>query len=81
LSDRRIYRIYELVEHQIREEMIVYIESKGGKNVYQLHDCVIFKGDIDVSDLKYYIFQKLNILISFSKNVYGQGSGKVRTAA
>lgn len=81
LSDRRIYRIYELVEHQIREEMISYIKSKGGENIYQLHDCVIFKGEIDPSELKCHIFQKLNILVSFSKEKYRQDSGNAKIAA
>jgi len=77
LDDRRVYRIYELVEHQIRSEMISYIKSKGGENIYQLHDCVIFKGDIDASELKYHISQKLNLIVNFSKKVYGQDTGNL----
>lgn len=71
LDDRRLYRIYELIEHQIRTEMINYINSLGYKDCYQLHDCIIFKGDLDINSLKNYIYLKLNMIISFSKEVYG----------
>jgi hypothetical protein len=71
LDDRRLYRIYELIEHQIRTEMINYINSLGYKDCYQLHDCIIFKGDLDINSLKKHIYLKLNMIISFSKEVYG----------
>jgi hypothetical protein len=71
LDDRRVYRIYELIEHQIRTEMINYIDSLGYKDCYQLHDCIIFKGDLDIDSLENYIYLKLNMKIFFSKEVYG----------
>lgn len=71
LEDRRLYRIYELIEHQIRTEMINYINSLGYKDCYQLHDCIIFEGDLDIISLKKYIYLKLNMVINFSKEVYG----------
>ncbi len=70
LDDRRIYRIYELVEHQIRLKMIEYINQNGIHEYHQLHDCVIFDGNIDSSSLEKYIFDELNLRVSFSQETY-----------
>jgi hypothetical protein len=70
LDDRRLYRIYELVERLIRLKMIEFIESKGISEYYQLHDCVIFDGKIDTKELRQFIYQELNMIISFSEKTY-----------
>ncbi|MGD9808135.1 MAG: hypothetical protein AB7E76_09395 [Deferribacterales bacterium] len=70
LDDRRIYRIYELVERQVRLKMIEFIESKGIADFYQIHDCVIFDGKIDVNELRQFIYQELNMIIGFSEKTY-----------
>jgi len=70
LDDRRIYRIYELVERQIRLKMIEFLENKGIADFYQIHDCVIFDGKIDVKELRLFIYQELNMIIGFSEKTY-----------
>ena len=39
------------------------------------------KGDIDINELKTHIYLELNLIINFSKKVYGQDTRNVRTAA
>lgn len=70
LDDRRIYRIYELIERQIRLKMIEFLENKGIADSYQIHDCVIFDGRIDVKELRLFIYQELNMIIGFSEKTY-----------
>jgi len=70
LDDRRIYRIYELIERQIRLKMIEFIENKGISEHYQIHDCVIFDGKIDTEELRQFIYQKLKMIMSFSVKTY-----------
>nr|WP_321466406.1 hypothetical protein [uncultured Desulfobulbus sp.] len=70
LEDRILFRIYQLVECQIRNKMIQFLESKNINEHYQLHDCVIFKGDVEVKELMRFIYEELRMIILFSKKVY-----------
>jgi len=70
LEDRRIYRLYELVENQVRTKMIEFLNKLGINEHYQLHDCLIFPAKFDLRALRHYIFKELNLNLSFSAETY-----------
>lgn len=44
LASRRYHQIYCLIEHQVRNCIIDYVEKKHGKvDIYQVHDAIFFK--------------------------------------
>ena len=70
LEDRRIYRINELVEHQIRSEMINFVREQGIDQCYQNHDCIIFDGEVDVQAMRKRIYENLNINVGLTVTKY-----------
>lgn len=70
LEDRRIYRINELVEHQIRSVMINFVREQGIDYCHQNHDCIIFDGEVDVQEMRKRIYEKLNINVGLTVTKY-----------
>lgn len=70
IKDKSISRIYTIFEKIIRDSMIEYLHSQGIENVYQIHDCVIFKGDINVRDLQSYVMTKTSFNIGVARVLY-----------
>ncbi|MGL1862394.1 MAG: hypothetical protein OCC46_07725 [Pseudodesulfovibrio sp.] len=80
-EDRIMARIYELVEHEMRKEIVTYMESKGVDEIYQVHDCVIFpqqntEGKLTKVMIAKRVFDKLKMRISLSVETYDQPTQK-----
>jgi hypothetical protein len=76
LESRRYAQIYFLIENQVRNCMIEYIEKiheeDGGIEVYQIHDAILFKNrhlkyNRDIAD---YVKEKLGFEVSLEKKFY-----------
>lgn len=69
-EDRIMFRLYELIEREIRGTLMNYIKSKGIEDIYQIHDCVLFKNDsITIQELQNQIKKELNINISLTGKI------------
>lgn len=71
-EDRIIFRINELLEHQIRKCLIQYLSTFNGNNIYQIHDAVIFKNTMNIlsADLEQIIYNKLRFVVKFETKEY-----------
>lgn len=70
-SDRRVLaRIIELTEHQLRKVVINKLIREGFNNIFQIHDAVIFDGDIDVATVEKEIFDVTGFVMKLSKEKY-----------
>lgn len=70
LKDRKLFRLYTIYEKQIRDAMIEYLIFNDVENIYQLHDCVIFDKNIDLSNMPNYIYKYAKFNCKFSKEIY-----------
>lgn len=68
LDDRRVFRIYEMFEYVVRTAMVNYV-SLNNEVVYQIHDCVIFKNDVDCRKMLEYINDKTKFNVGCSLSI------------